>query len=985
MSDITVTLNPPNSTSVTIGNAAYPHGATHAAGGSDSLSGYYYPANNPSGYATSGDFATTGYVGDVSGAIVSQISFPQNVVFTTGDQSISGIKNFYSRPTVNGTGVLLSGEASAASTGYLTGYVSKTETGIFYPISNPSGYITGVNLSSYQTIVGSTGISGYLQGQISAIDISALETATGILNNHVLSLESETGNYYLASNPSGYITGVDLSSYATVSLVTGVSGDLQDQISTLNSQTGSYVTSGIVRPSDTGAFYAASNPSGYITGVDLSSYQTIAASTGISGFLDGQISTLETATGDLNNRSIKTMFISGTSLKTVTLVRWDDSQISTSFTDISGDFSGASGYLQGQVDTLNNLTGSTIYSSDTGVFYPISNPSGYITGVDLSNYSTIGYVTGVSGYLGGEISSLQSATGSYLTGENDPVFAASVAFNIDSSLTGNWGTSYNESITGINVAGSTTKTITLYQRSGGTLTADFTDSEGTGAGADFYIYSGSFDSGNGNLTLNRTGDGGSVVIPLDGRYSTGPFVTGISGYLQDQIGAINLSALEAATGNLDGRVSSIESQTGSYITGSVIRPEDTGVFYTNDNPSGYITGIDLSSYQTVTVSTGISGFLQNQISSLNGATGNLNTRVSAIEAQTGNFALKNDTGAFLTTGAADLRFYPLSSNPSSYLVAADIASLASTGYVTGVSGYLQGEINTLNSTTGLLYPRNNPSGYITGVDLSSYALQSSVNSINAQSGQWITGYNKSITGLSFAGTDTKTLTLYSQDGSNLSANFADLQGTGADISSIVYQTGDQDISGAKNFYSRPTVNGSGVVLSGEIYPVVREIYIDAGAMLNGVSGASPSTISVSNSGIAYDCFNFDPATTGYAQFKVKLGDYNLGGIKAKFDWTTSGTGGGIVWGIQGMAVNDSGSFSSAWGTSQESSDTFTTGTGLHQTSGTSAITLGGSPQSNSLLCFQIYRNVYNASDTLAVNAGLLGIKLQYTGTSIQPW
>lgn len=717
MSDITVTINPPNSTSVTIGNVVYPHGATHAAGGSDSLSGYYYPANNPSGYVTSGDFATTGYVADVSGAIVAQISSPANAVFTTGDQNISGAKNFYSRPTVNGTGVLLSGEASAQSTGYLTGYVSKLESGAFYPTSNPSGYITGVDLGLYATISYATGISGYLQGQISAINLSPLELATGNLDARVSFLEASTGIY---------------------------------------------VTGDVIRPSDTGNFYSITNPSGYITGVDLTNY----------------------------------------------------------------------------------VTGNVVRPSETGDF---------LTSSSLSPYFTISAATGMSGYL------------------------------------------------------------------------------------------------------------------------------------QSEIDAIDLSPLQVATGNLDTRVLAIESQTGSYVTGIVIRQGDTGVFYPTSNPSGFITGVDLSSYQTIIGSTGISGYLQTQVNSLNISTGDLDARVSDIEAQTGNFVLNGATGAFLTTGAADSRFYPLSSNPSSYLVAADISNLASTGYVTGVSGYLQGEINDLNSATGLLYPRSNPSGYITGVNLSAYALQGSVDAINNQSGQWITGYNKSITGLSFAGTDTKTLTLYSQDGLSLSANFSDLQGTGGAITGYVSLVGDENISGIKNFISRPTVNGSGVALSGEIYPTVREIYIDAGAMLTGVSGATPSTVSVSNSGIAYDCFNFDPATTGYAQFKLKLGDYNLGGIRARFDWTTSGTGGGVVWGVQGMAVNDSGSFSSAWGTPQESSDTFITGTGLHQTSGTSAVTLGGSPQPNSLLCFQIYRNVYNASDTLAVNANLLGIKLQYTGTSIQPW
>lgn len=889
MSDITVTINPPNSTSVTIGNAISPHASTHAVGGSDSLSAYYYPQGNPSGYATSGDFATTGYVGNVSGAIVSQISFQQDVVFITGSQNISGAKNFYSRPTVNGTGILLSGEASSQSTGYLTGYVSKLESGVFYPINNPSGYITGVNLASYATIAYTTGVSGHLQGQVSTLNAQTGSYVTGSVvrtsQTGSFITQSQTGNFYAASNPSGYITGVNLSTYASISYVTGVSGFLQNEISTLQSSTGSYVTGNIVRPSQTGQF---------------------------------------------------------------------------------------------------------------------------------------------------------------LTGETDPIFSSSVAFQINSTLTGNWTTSYNENITGIDVAGSTTKTITLYQRNGGNISASFTDSQGTGAGADFYIYSGSFNSSNGNLILNRTGDNGIVTISLDGRYSTIDSTTGISGYLQNQISAINIVPLQNATGNLNTRVLSLESQTGNYVTGNVVRPSDTGIFYptsnpsgyitgvnlsnyatvsnltgtsgflqtqissltsqtgsyiTNSqtgafyprsNPSGYITGVDLSSYQTISSSTGISGFLQSQINAidltpLRTATGNLNTRVLSIENQTGNFVLKNTTGAFITTGAADARFYPLSSNPSSYLVASDIASLASTGYVTGISGYLQSEINILNSTTGLLYPRSNPSGYITGVDLSSYALQNSVNAINSQSGQWITGYNKSITGLSFAGTDTKTLTLYSQDGASLSANFTDLQGTGGSASNVVYLTGDQNISGVKNFYSRPTVGSTGVILSGEFIPIIKEVYIDAGAMLTGISGATPSTISISNSGIVYDCFNFDPALTGYAQFKLKLADYNLGSIRAKFDWTTSGTGGGVVWGIQGIALNDSGSLSSSWGSPQEVFDTFITGTGLHQSSGTSNITFGGSPQSNSLLCFQIYRNVFNVADTLAVNANLLGIKLQYTGASISSW
>jgi len=41
----------------------------------------------------------------------ANLTLPNTIVYTTGNQNISGIKAFISRPTVNGTGVLLSGEA----------------------------------------------------------------------------------------------------------------------------------------------------------------------------------------------------------------------------------------------------------------------------------------------------------------------------------------------------------------------------------------------------------------------------------------------------------------------------------------------------------------------------------------------------------------------------------------------------------------------------------------------------------------------------------------------------------------------------------------------------------------------------------------------------------------------------------------------------------------------------------------------------------
>jgi hypothetical protein len=206
----------------------------------------------------------------------------------------------------------------------------------------------------------------WINRQINTGDISGI-------NNYVLN--SATGQFYPNSNPSGFITGVDLSSFATTSFVTGISGFLENQIIDLNNQTGNY--------------YTIDNPSGYITGLDLSNYSTIGFTTGISGYLQNQIIDLNNATGDYYLAS------------------------------------NPSGYITG-VDLSSYVTGDVIRPSDTGIFYTNDNPSGFITGVDLSSYAEISFVTGISGDLNSSIQILESQTGDYYQNSNPSGFITGV-------------------------------------------------------------------------------------------------------------------------------------------------------------------------------------------------------------------------------------------------------------------------------------------------------------------------------------------------------------------------------------------------------------------------------------------------------------------------------------------------------------------------------------------------------------------------------
>lgn len=132
--------------------------------------------------------------------------------------------------------------------------------------------------------------------------------------------------------------------------------------------------------------------------------------------------------------------------------------IDSSQTGNFGGGGGDTGYLTGYVA-----------KSETGAFYPASNPSGFITGVDLSSYATTSYVTGVSGDLQNKIN---IASGYAVTG-------------------------YNDSITGIEVTGNLTKTINLFQRDGGVLSASFSDVSGSGGAL---IENAVYTTGNQNIS-----------------------------------------------------------------------------------------------------------------------------------------------------------------------------------------------------------------------------------------------------------------------------------------------------------------------------------------------------------------------------------------------------------------------------------------------------------------------------------------------------
>ena len=548
--------------------------------------------------------------------------------------------------------------SSAQYQNLVTGSVIRpSDTGAFYPTSNPSGFIAGADLSNYATISFTTGISGSLQSQITTIN-----NTTGIFIT-----ESETGLFYPSNNPSGFITGVDLSAYVTGAVVRP-------------SETGVFVTQ-----SQTGQFYPASNPSGFITGVNLSSYATTTYVTGVSGALQSQITTLNSQTGSYVTGSVVRPSETG-ALTSVFYPRvGNPSQFITNASLIgyatTSYVTGASGFLQTQITTLNSqtgsyVTGSVIRPSDTGTFYPRSNPSGFITGVDLSfsgNY-----------YTKSESESRYVNTTGTETILGDKTFHDRVYIN-------------NLYVTGLETIVNTTNT---------NVASNYIMLNLTGGAVDGGLF---FVTGSGLTGINDSG----AILGFD---HSDKFKFGIGTRASDLSVLDTIASVEEMTGisgSLQTQISTLNSATGNYAlkaeTGVFITQSQTGQFYAASNPNNYATVVD-PVRTTVTGNGATSGY------AISGASGLVNPSAlivaidGILQEPVIDYTVATGTVTFtspLPSGSKAVIVSPINTLQVSQNIPAD-GSVTSAKIVGGVNLNDPIIINTLNGSSSIVNFLNNP-------------------------------------------------------------------------------------------------------------------------------------------------------------------------------------------------------------------------------------------------------------------------------------
>jgi Na+-transporting NADH:ubiquinone oxidoreductase subunit NqrA len=623
--------------------------------------------------------------GTVSGT--ANFSSQNNVVFTTGNQDISGVKNFYSRPTVNGSGVLLIGE---------TGSVVLPNTLVY-----TTGDQTINGLKDFTTRPTVNTIPVLLSGEVNT-------TISGVLYSAQINIKNDNGSTIYRGQP------VYVSSAAGSNILVKLASNSGEQTSSKtlglvyqtslaqNAQ-GTIVTEGLLQGFNTNAgeegdpiwlgptgsliFGLANKPYAPNHLVYLGVVTRKQANQGeVFVKIQNGFELDELHNVNINHRN---------ALVDKNIIRYDS---------LSGIWFN---------DTINSvLPNSIVYNTGNQIIsgnktfdvFPVVSGNKLITGLDLSSYATTSNLFSTGSILDNKINSLSG----YVSG----ISAGGLLPNSIVYVTG------NQTISG-------TKTFANNLEVQGTGIFNALDLSNI---SEFNFSGTNINLINGNVNIS----GGTLYI------SGNAVLTGVN------LNAYATTANLFATGStLDNKINSLSGYVNSQDIIFSGQTFNTGSRLDNkiNALSGYVNSQDII-FSGQTASTG--SILDNKINSLSGYVSGISAGgglPSTIVYVTGNQLIsgnKTFINNIAVSGTGDFNSVKVSNIDKLFLSGIDIL-------ITGNSS-----INVYNA----IYISGNP--VLTGVIPSSQI-----------------------------------------------------------ITDVVYTTGNQIISGVKTFASRPTVNGTGVLLSGE--------------------------------------------------------------------------------------------------------------------------------------------------------------------------
>lgn len=159
----------------------------------------------------------------------------------------------------------------------------------------------------------------------------------------------------------------------------------------------------------------------------------------------------------------------------------------------------------------------------------------------------------------------------------------------------------------------------------------------------------------------------------------------------------------------------------------------------------------------------------------------------------------------------------------------------------------------------------------------------------------------------------------------------------------------------------------------------RAFYIPASAFTTATTnGAASGTYESATNKIIIPVYDFDATTQEFVGVAIPSPHYwDASTITVQFIWTAASGTGGVVWAAQGIAFSDDDALDTAYGTEQIIADTLITTLDDHHTAFTPAITIAGTPVAGDLVCLRFKRVPADASDTLAADARLIGVKVRF--------
>ena len=747
-----------------------------------------------------------------------------NVISVTGVQPVSGMSSYVQQSAFDDCCSAMSGYVSSLSsdvsalsaeissiTGLTGEYVEKSAisgvsaiwneasgvsskldasaSGEFYSTSNPSGFITGVDLSDYAT-------TAYVDSAVSGkADQSAL---TGKLDNSASSLW-----YPMTGNPSGFLTEhQELSGYVEKSAISAQSS-IWDEASGM---------SGKLENSASSNFYPMTgNPSGFLTSVDLSDYvekSAISAQSsqwnevsGLSGKLDNSASSLWypmtgnpsgflTAHQDLSDyvpvSAISAESSTWNSASAISaVIPWSALEgTGSTITAISGSAVGSTSVgkvysgidpivVDNTADTISvNYSGLTVdssitaYQSGTNIVIGV-NPGTISAVIPWSALSGDGTsITGISGSAIGVTGDYVEKSARNVGIGNSNVISGQDTFAqgyhntaIDYSIAQGWLNSasgegiaqgdYNSAYHRSFAQGAHNRAIDDSFAQGDYNTASnysfaqgaYNSAKNTATVFGQYNLRGDGSTSTGNSAAFAIGDGTAksarhdlMVVTKDGEitmFSSTADTTG-TGILSAirALSAAASSVIDSAT------VSAIASSYAESAASGKLDSSASSSFYSVDNPSGFITGVDLSPYQ---LTADMSAYQPSgDYYSASNPSGFI-TGVDLSNYATTGYVDSSVSGKLDTTAFNSGDFYS-TANPSGFITGVDLSNYATTAYV---DSSVSGKLDTTAFNSGDFYSTSNPSGFITGVDLSPYQLTADMSAYQP-SGDY--AYNSALSG-----------------------------------------------------------------------------------------------------------------------------------------------------------------------------------------------------------------------------------------------